>query len=311
MKSQKIISQINEEIVNSKIEERVSIVLDTNVWIDISENKNDQAVKIKAFLKDLVADKKIFCPLTYSMLSEIRKQDYSSALKVAELINELSLGVDFAEDNIIYDLEIENFLENAIKEKETLINKCKIYRLSKLQDVLELIKFKIPILENKSIDIFGWKERWGNNNGNKTILRKNERNFVLKKIQNTLLEKLIEKAIDQESLLDLKQKFFNYLSSFPKDEDNTPSTTVLKKMPAHSNLFEVMTFTGFDPNRKGRINDLYDIQLMIIPFTYADILFAPDRWIRSSMETYRKHLHKNSAKYIGNWGEFEEYLRTL
>jgi hypothetical protein len=76
-------------------------------------------------------------------------------------------------------------------------------------------------------------------------------------------------------------------------------------------MAEVMTFTGFDPNRTDKMNDFYDIQLMIIPMAYADVVVATDKWIRELMKSHGKNLHHRSAKYSGSWSEFENYLSAL
>jgi hypothetical protein len=102
-----------------------------------------------------------------------------------------------------------------------------------------------------------------------------------------------------------------YINSLPKDKDGTHSTAVLERMPAHKNMAEVMAVGGLDPNRTDKINDFYDLQLIIIPMAYADVVFATDRWIRELMKVHWSTLHARGAKYIGEWSEFEQYLSGL
>jgi hypothetical protein len=113
MSSEKIKIQITDPELLRRIEGRLSIPMDTSVWFNLSEGLNDQV--------------KIFCPLTFSGMSELLKRSYQNALEVAVLMDELGLGISFASDETIYTRELERFLLNALHGEERLLGKGEIY----------------------------------------------------------------------------------------------------------------------------------------------------------------------------------------
>ena len=346
MSLEKIKFQITDTELLREIENRISIALDTSVCFNLTEEINDQAKRVKLLLIDLVKRGKIFCPLTFPGISELLKRTYQNALEVAALMDELSLGVAFASDETIYRKEIERFLLNAIYGKERFLEKCEIYapgmgwlaaggsldfpqgfpgssedrqkatdylagllKSMKISDFVKLCNGRLPLPDVVSQPNYDWKKRWTENQGNKKKLREIEKQAVLTRILDRIKEETTLES--QEQTLGFKLRATAYIHSLPKDKDGTSATAVLERMPAHKNMVEVMTFTGFDPNRTDKINDFYDIQLMIIPMAYADVLVATDKWIRELMKSHGKTLHNRSAKYIGDWSEFENYLITL
>jgi hypothetical protein len=328
------------------IVDHVSIALDSSVWFNLTEDINDQVKRVKLLLIDLVKRGKIFCPLTFSGISELLKRSYQNALEVAALMDELSLGVSFASDETIYRKEIERFLLNALYGEERFIEKGEIYvpamgwigaggsldfpqefpassedrkkltdsfaeilKSKKVSDVVKLFGGLLPLQNIVNQPNYEWKKRWEENQGNRRKLREIEKQTVLRRVVDRIKEETDLESPEQT--LVFKQKARDYIQSLPKDKDGTCATSVLERMPAHKNMVEVMTFTGFDPNRTDKMNDFYDIQLMIIPMAYADVLVATDKWIRELMKSHGKTLHARSAKYIGDWSGFENYLGTL
>jgi hypothetical protein len=346
MSSEKIKFQITDTELLQEIENRISIALDTSVWFNLTEEVNDQVKRVKLLLIDLVKQGKIFCPLTFPGISELLKRTYQNAVEVAALMDELSLGVAFASDETIYRKEIERFLLNAIYGEERFLEKREIYapvmgwlaaggsldfpqgfpgssedrqkvtdylagllKSMKISDFVKLCNGRLPLPDVVNQPNYDWKKRWEENQGNKKKLREIEKQAVLTRILERIKEETTLESPEQTLIFKLRAG--DYIHSLPKDKDGTSATAVLERMPAHKNMVEVMTFTGFDPNRTNKINDFYDIQLMIIPMAYADVVVAIDKWIRELMKSHGKTLHNRSAKYIGDWSEFESYLSSL
>ncbi len=346
MSSEKIGFQIIDTELIRGIENRISIALDTSVWFNLVEDINDQVKRVKQLLIDLVNRGKVFCPLTFSGISELLKRSYQNALEVAALMDELSLGVSFALDKTIYRKEIERFLLNAIYREERFVEKGEIYvpvmgwlgaggsldfpqefpasteerknftdrfaeilKSKKISDIVKLFKVMLPLPEIVNQPNYDWKKRWEENQGNKQKIREIEKQAVLRRVVDRIKEETTLESPEQTIVF--KQKACDYINSLPKDKNGTCATAVLERMPAHKNMAEVMAFTGFDPNRTDKMNDFYDIQLMIIPMAYASILVATDKWIRELMKSHGKTLHSRSAQYIGDWSKFENYLSTL
>lgn len=261
-------------------------------------------------------------------------------------MDDLSLGISFASDETIYRKEIERFLSNAIYEEEHFLEKGEIYvpvmgwlgaggsldfpqefpassedrkkfadsfaailKSKKISDIVKLFDGLLPLPNIVNQPNYDWKKRWEENQGNKRKLREIEKQAVLRQVVDRIKEETTLESPEQTFVF--KQKARDYIHSLPKDKDGTCATAVLERMPAHKNMVEVMTFTSFDPNRTDKMNDFYDIQLMIIPMAYANVLVATDKWIKELMKSHGKILHARSAKYIGDWSGFENYLSAL
>lgn len=346
MSSEIIKFQITDTELLQEIENRISIALDTSVWFNLTEEVNDQVKRVKLLLIDLVKRGKIFCPLTYPGIVELLKRTYTNALEVAALMDDLSLGVSLASDETIYRKEIERVLLNAIYGEERFLEKRQIYvpvmgwlgaggsldfpqgfpgssedrqkiigsfaetlKSMKISDFVRMLNGLLPLPDVVSQPNYDWKKRWEENRGDKKKLREIEKQAVLRRV----IERIDEETTleSPEQTLVFKLRAGEYINSLPKDKDGTSASAVLERMPAHKNMVEVMTFTGFDPNRTDKMNDFYDIQLMLIPMAYADVVVATDKWIRELMKSHGKTLHRRSAKYIGDWSEFESYLSAL
>jgi hypothetical protein len=346
MSSEIVKFQITDTELLREIENRISIALDTSVWFNLTEEVNDQVKRVKLLLIDLVKRGKIFCPLTYPGIVELLKRTYKNALEVAALMDALSLGVAFASDETIYRKEIGRFLLNAIYGEERFLEKREIYapmmgwlaaggsldfpqgfpgssedrqkatdylagllKSMKISDFVKLLNGRLPLPDVVKQPNYDWKKRWEENQGNKKKLKEIEKQAVLRRVIERIEEETALESPEQTLVFKLRAR--DYIHSLPKDKDGTSATAVLERMPAHKNMAEVMTFTGFDPSRTDKMNDFYDIQLMIIPMAYADIAVATDKWIRELMKSHGKTLHDRSAKYIGDWPQFESYLSAL
>src|SRR4051812_44892266 len=87
---------LNDNAVTARINNRKSIFLDTNVWIDLREEQGSEAQSIRELLTKLVTEGKIFCPLSFALISELFKQPYELAIITANLMDDLSLNASFA-----------------------------------------------------------------------------------------------------------------------------------------------------------------------------------------------------------------------
>lgn len=336
---------INENLT-SKAQGRISIALDTSVWFNLAEYNDEQVKRVKSLLSKLVEAEKIFCPLTFSTLSELLRRSAENARKVAGVMDELSLGIAFVQNSEIYYREIEMFLLSSLKNQVFNVGRKELFGpvmgwlggnlhldfpagFPASSDELEnfmaqsanhvntltvtgLINLLQPVLPISGIveqPNYDWRRRWQENNGNKNKLRLIEKQAVFQRIIDEIIKET--DSVDAFKSYLFKTNVKNYINSLPKGDDGTSADAVLERMPAHTNMVEVMTFAGFDPNRTDKMNDFYDLELLIIPAAYADVIIATDKWIKNLMKSYGERLHRNSAKYYGNWTDFEEYLKSL
>lgn len=345
MSQRETIRIINENLT-SQAQGRISIALDTSVWFNLAEYNDEQVKRVKILLIKLVEEEKIFCPLTFSTLSELLKRSPENARKVAGVMDKLSLGIAFVQNTEVYYREIEMFLLSALKnqafevDRKTLLGPVVGWlggnlhldfpdgfpaSAEQLEDfmtqsadhvnsltVTGMINLLQPVLPLPGIieqPNYDWNRRWLENDGNKNKLRLIEKQAVFQRIIDEIIKET--DSVDAFKSYFFKTNVMNYIDSLPKGDDGTAADAILERMSAHTNMVEVMTFAGFDPNRTDKMNDFYDLELLIIPMAYADVIVATDKWIKNLMKSYGEKLHRNSAKYYGNWSDFEEYLRSL
>src|SRR5215510_8746396 len=94
MSTQKIELDFDKEAVWNKVAGRLSVFMDTNCWIDMADEANDIACRVRDKLRDLVASGRVFCPLSWGILEELFKQSGVSLQRTASLMEELSLNAD-------------------------------------------------------------------------------------------------------------------------------------------------------------------------------------------------------------------------
>lgn len=298
---------------------RKSIFLDSNMWITLADEKTNQAKLVKELLKKLVSDELVFCPLNHAILWELYKQNKDSAFRTSKLMEELSLNISFAWCDDIFNQEIENFIFNITNTKKNtntyvpvieylstdeLSDKFKNLTLS---DFISIINNTLPRNEIKPPELFSIrKKRREFAKGNKKNAWKVEATFLA----NEYILPKINNVLSTLSLND-KAKFLTYLDSFAKDEYDSCLSAILEKMPALRNYAEIITIANFDINRKNSMNDFYDIEMLIIPLAYADVVVSHDKWVKYLILHENNFEKINNTQYISNLSNFEAYLDKL
>lgn len=334
--------------INDKIADRISIQFDINVWNFLARDVSDEATRIKTLLKNLVERGKVFCPLSFSVIAELLKQNYESALRTGSLMEELSLNISFALDKEIYNKEILAFLQKFIDGKKVSVSKSDIYvpimqfvgadltdfMLSMLHtasknkleeyrsvidariatmtltDILNAFKPLLPLSLYKVLKAPEyseiWKERWAYAKGNKLKMREIEQNAYVMQI---LIPELLKEKDNLPN--EARQKFMDYIKSLSKNSPAIASREIISNLPALRSAIEILTITGYDPTRKGTMNDFFDIQIMVTPLAYADVLVATDKWIKHLITTQSDVFDVNRAVYFHSLSDFEIYLKSL
>lgn len=89
------------------IKDRPVVFLDTNIWIDLLEQKVDHARECVQLASELVESHKVAFPLSWSTVSELFDHPVrETALEQASLMDRLSHGVGFRAPKEIEDLEV-------------------------------------------------------------------------------------------------------------------------------------------------------------------------------------------------------------
>lgn len=98
------------------LDARTAVYLDTKFWISLREcaagkRTDPAALELLHCLRTLVAEGKVFCPVSESHLFEFLKQDdMSSRLETARIVDELSLGVALLEHRMRMGTEVAHFV---------------------------------------------------------------------------------------------------------------------------------------------------------------------------------------------------------
>jgi hypothetical protein len=334
---------IADPTLGDRIKGRKSAFLDTHFWNKVAREKNELPRHMKKSLRSLVQCGKIFCPLSQDVLDELFKQNYESALCVAELMNELSLNACFANNREIYNKEVLNHLMRIIDGKEYNISNTDLFvsisahvrsegklvypngfpqdrvkecseliaeKLSKmtLVDLVEFRKDTLPIKPEVDLSCYSeiWRERRDFTKGNRNKMHRIEEEYVSRSL---ILPRL--NRYRAWFPIYLQEKYLRHIHSVPKDNYSGALGHILKELPSLNNFVEVMTVAGLDPNKKPCINDYHDMEMMIVPLTYSDVFVSEDKWIRRLISQLSDPSNKTRATYIDSFASLEKYLESI
>lgn len=334
---------IVDPTLSVRIKGRRSLFLDIHVWNKVARQKNELHKNLKKSLQSLLQDGLIFCPLSKDILHELFKQEYESALLVAELMNELSLNACFADNDEIYNKEVLDHLMRIIDGKEYSISDTDLFvpvlacvrsrgklvypngfpedrvkefseiftdKISQMTivDLVELQKDTLPLKPKVDVSRYSeiWRERRDFTKGNRNKMRRIEEEYTASAMILPRLNKL--RALFP---IPLQEKYSRHIHSVPKDNYGGALGHILKELPSLNNYIEVMTVAGLDPNKKPRINDFHDIEMMIVPLTYSDVFVSEDKWIRRLINQLSNSSNKNRATYIDSFAGLGEYLESV
>ncbi len=334
------------DLVN-KINNKIILTIDINVWIDLVEKESILIDDINKTLLDLVNKGKIICPITSANLWELYKQDYDSMIRISYLMEKLSLNVFYRSSNQVYSEEIKNYLTNflkkdfsntlplervfgpflshisshaALKYPESNVDNNVVTSTNKFVEAMSskiTLSQYINLCKNFNIDLkkvnntptvfnLNLKDTWNFTKGNKEKIRRIEEEWVIK-------NKILPKLNKYRSLLLplIKLEFDEHLKSLSKNKYGGVSDHILKYMPAIKNGIDVYTVVSYNPDRKSRQNDFFDIELLEVPLAYSNYLVSQDGWIRELLTKNKYLLDQNNCKLISNISDFYEELKIL
>jgi hypothetical protein len=97
-----------------KVRDMKAVFLDMNGWVNMADDKTPQATGVKAALRKAVSDGRVFCPLSYGILTELYKQEFDSRMRVGQLMEDLSLNVAYANRSEVFTWEVERFVSGEL-----------------------------------------------------------------------------------------------------------------------------------------------------------------------------------------------------
>ena len=326
------------ENLEDKISRRKSLFFDTNIWIDLTEESDIQHKRVKKLLIKRFEEGKIFCPLYHDIIHELLKQEFSSALRIAEYMNILNQNIAFKQQREIFEEEILFFIKNYSIQTQIILSNDQIYvpilfylsskfeidtksemlrklfplirqKISKLTivDLIESSKASLPRISERKYDVADTlKKRYIISGKSKKKAKRIEAEPIAKRVIIPLLNNHRKKL----PLADQFQ-FCLYINSLKKDKFGGALDSILQYLPSINNYIEIMTVSGFDTNKNFSINDFHDINMLIVPFTYADIFVSKDGWIKDLVTNKSNLLSMNNTTFFYNFDQLELYLNEI
>jgi hypothetical protein len=64
----------DKDAVWNRVKGRRSVFMDTNFWIEMADEANETACRVRDMLRELVSAGRAFSPLSWGIIEELRKQ---------------------------------------------------------------------------------------------------------------------------------------------------------------------------------------------------------------------------------------------
>src|SRR5205823_2789121 len=88
---------------------------------------------------------------------------------------------------------------------------------------------------------------------------------------------MIQKRLNSITLTEL----LKFSQTAKSDKVGNKVCALLPHLPALHNHVEVMTCASEDPNRKDKVSDFFDLEMLPVPLAYADVFASLDKRIRN------------------------------
>lgn len=297
------------------------------------------ATRIRARLTQLVSDGIAFCPLSYGVISELFRQETVSRFKTAALMEGLSLNVSHAFNDEVFTWEVEQYIRRAVgggaidlslsgvyvpiyvytsskaflrvrdtmqpQEAEDLANNVRTdlaaVTLTKLLSMIGEWGFHYhrSLCPPRMSDVT--KEIWATTNGNRKRTARNEALCIHEQVIMPVVKKLPP---------DVEFRFMKFVEAVPKDEYGDCLSVILAAMPALRNDLDLNVAFSQEPNRKDKINDVYDMHILPVPLAYACAFVSLDGPMAAMARNRTQILQRTECRFLTNLDEFDEWLNT-
>ena len=101
-----------------------------------------------------------------------------------------------------------------------------------------------------------------------------------------------------------------FLQNAPKNKYDSTFQAIVDECPALHNHIEAMTRNSEDQNRKDRVNDFFDLEMMPVPLAYADVFATKDKWVRERFVKPGGFLNRSNCSFCTTSEELENWLDT-
>ncbi len=335
MSTQKIQLSFDKDAVWAKVRGRISVFLDTNCWIDMADEANETACRVRDRLKALVAAGRVFCPLSWGILEELFKQSGESLKITASLMEELSL-------NAIFVMRTELFQWEFLRSVRRFHGDSSADSLSGL--------FAPPFAFVGSGPCIAW------NSADRLdpATQESVETYMKYNLSKIGVVELAERA-EAMGVLELEEKFPAYSESAkkmkdefkgnkgrlfleeaincfcmyvtpvllklppeivatwsaqfgPPDDEKAWTLKALAELPALHNHIDIMVVADSQPDRKDSFNHFMDNEIMVAPLAYATVFVSKDRAIKDMLRSRTKILSRTQCQYCDSLDSLEIWL---
>ncbi len=253
-------------------------------------------------------------------------------------MEQLSLNICFSNRHEIVNYELLNYIQTIFNKKNNLSIDPKLYRYVYVMNYLssrrkinfpdtfpkeyidEFIKIfnqEIPnititdyIAMSKdlfSLDMFTIKSDFQEVCNEKKVISKGSREINRKIEVDYILNDFVIPAL---MLLpkETKDALLEYYKLQPKE--SIPNI-IIHNIPTLNCFVEIMHITSLDDNRKDRINDFYDREIMIEALAYVDVFVSQDKWIHNLLNNEIDLKTISNVDYFNSFECFKDYLLRL
>lgn len=332
--------KFDRETVWARVKDRKIVYLDMMVWIAMGDDKPEGRA-IKAKLREAVRAGKAFCPLSQSLLWELHKQDYSK-LRTGALMEELSLNACFSRKQDVFTWEVEQLAKRSAYQEDTLASRKMLFT-SIIGHVAEDMTLEFvagtteDVIRAQSRLICGHLDAMGLTDflklaEHEKVIADGFKNMAPPPYQKQAQffrehargdrgkvrraeEVAVADAYIKPAMTSLSNELFAALTRFfdgvQKDKCESKLHALIAECPALHNHLEAMTRNSEDHNRKDRVNDFFDLEMMAVPLAYADAFVTGDKWVRERFLKPGGFLKRSECQFFATTAELENWLGAI
>jgi hypothetical protein len=345
MTKQTIQFEFDMESVWNRIRDRRCVFLDTNAWIEMADEVDNTARRVRDDLRMRVAVGTVFCPVSWGTLEELFLQAGNSLPRTAALMEELSLNACFIVRSELFQWEFARSLGRCLGASVDDSLKGLFTNPAAFTGSRPCITFDLPadqILdaaaianaqaefqkEMASIGIAELTRRMADGtridgtppaysdaakkakelykgNRNKLFAAEAE-NCIIMHIRPLLGPRISTTNTDVFPSA-ASQKWLAQFAGLGGDEGLY--RRLLVELPALHNFVDLMVEADMQPNRKDSNNHFMDNEIMVAPLAYADVFVSNDKGIRNLLRNTNRHLlARTKCQYCDSLAALENWL---
>ncbi len=326
----------DNEAVWNRIRRRHSIFLDTNCWIQMADEVNETACRVRDGLKIAVVAGKVFCPVSWGILEELFLQSGRSLAVTSNLMEELSLNACFVMRREVFQWEFAQSIGRCLGAPVDESRNGLFTTPAAFVGSRPAVTFDLPDGQTVSPEAeagakahfqvemakIGIVELANTMSGPRPVdappayseaakkamakFKRDKRKLFIAEASNCFtmyLAPILQRFPPQASTLWLSQLV-------GPGGDEGWFRRALAELPALYNFVDIMVATDQQPARKDKPNHFMDNEIVAVPLAYADVFVAKDKGIRDLLRNRTQILTRTKCFYCDGLAELEAWLSS-